>query len=340
MAGCIRIEEQRDRRGGKAGVGGMRRVGGDLVRLVQVVQPVPVDEAVLQAGGGYPATTAFEHDRASPSACFGVGQRGRRADRVERRARLVHRPRGPRPLQQGDAGEFVPNDRPAVAAVDPAPPRAKSSLLQSARRRACRSRHSRLEPRRASSDANASTAGAPRGPASPTMGCHHRLRAEVRGGSDADVLERAFRQLVPRAPSGPDRCTARRCRHQPPPARTRDERTPARSPRGCRRHSLAAHARRERTRRGASRARRSIVARRAIAGPPGAAAAESNAPRVGESCGDRRDHRIGVAHAQRGRLLRERAARRARRSSGRSSGRPAACADRARRTTRASRLDR
>ena len=78
---------------GKPGVRRVLRVGDHLVRLVQVVQPVAVDEAVLQPGARDAAAPAFEDERAAPAAGFGVGQRRRRA-----RAR-----RAPRPLRPSRA---------------------------------------------------------------------------------------------------------------------------------------------------------------------------------------------------------------------------------------------
>ena len=59
-----------------------------LVPLVQVVQPAPVDEAVLDADGRDAAPAGLEHDRAAPAAGFGVGQDQPRASQRPSRRRL------------------------------------------------------------------------------------------------------------------------------------------------------------------------------------------------------------------------------------------------------------
>ena len=112
----VLVEEQRQGRVWETAVVAVLGVGSHLVRLVQVVQPVTVDEAVLQADRGDAAPAALEDDRAAPPAGLGVGDDDARAARVERGGSFVHRAGRPRPLQQRDARQLFADDRPAVAA--------------------------------------------------------------------------------------------------------------------------------------------------------------------------------------------------------------------------------
>ena len=73
---------------------------------------------MLKSGEGNAATAGFESERPAPSARLGVGHRDARLQRIERRTRFVHRPGGPRELQQRDPGESLTHDRPAVAATN------------------------------------------------------------------------------------------------------------------------------------------------------------------------------------------------------------------------------
>jgi hypothetical protein len=114
----VRVEQQRAVRPREAAVRPAGRIRLHLVRLVQVVEPVPVDEPVLQPGRGNGAPPRLEHQRPSPAARLGVGQHDRRLERVERGAGFVHRARRPGPLEQRDAGQLLADERPAVAAAD------------------------------------------------------------------------------------------------------------------------------------------------------------------------------------------------------------------------------
>ena len=97
---------------GKPAIGGVCVRRHHLVGLVQVVQPVTIDEPVLQRRRGNRPPSRFEHQRAAPAAGLGVGDRRRRAkgDRAPRRLRPS---RGPtRELELRDACRAPP--RPAA----------------------------------------------------------------------------------------------------------------------------------------------------------------------------------------------------------------------------------
>ena len=89
VSGRVVIEEQRQGRSRKAGILRVDRGSGhELVRFVTVVQPVTIDEAVLQTREWNAASTALEREGATPAARFRVGDRDVRLDRVERGALL------------------------------------------------------------------------------------------------------------------------------------------------------------------------------------------------------------------------------------------------------------
>ena len=87
------VEEERQRGSREPGVGRVIRIGQHLVRFVPVVQPVAVDEAMLQARGRDSAPPALERQRPAPAAGFRVRQRDGGPERVERCAGFVHRAR-------------------------------------------------------------------------------------------------------------------------------------------------------------------------------------------------------------------------------------------------------
>ena len=117
VAGGVLVEDERQvgqREPGIPGAAGGRH----LVGLVEVVQPVAVDEAVLQAGERHAAPPRLERERASPSTRFGVGECRAGFQGVQRGPRFVHGARGPRELQERHPGKRVRQRAPAVAAVD------------------------------------------------------------------------------------------------------------------------------------------------------------------------------------------------------------------------------
>src|SRR4051812_44722539 len=96
----------------------MPGIGEHFVWLVPVVQPVTVNESVLQPDRRDTATSAFEDERAAPAAGLGVGQRHCGAKGIEGGRGFVHRTRGPRPLQQRNSSELVADDAPAVVTAN------------------------------------------------------------------------------------------------------------------------------------------------------------------------------------------------------------------------------
>ena len=143
MARRVLVEQQRRGRERKAGIGTVARDRALVSSgFVAVVQPVAVDEAVLQAGERDPAAPAFERERASPAAGFGVGDGDVRRDGLQCGRRFVHRARRPRKLQQRDAGELLADERPAVAAADDGVRPEFRAVPQQRAARACRSRNS------------------------------------------------------------------------------------------------------------------------------------------------------------------------------------------------------
>ena len=168
-----------------------------------------------------PAASRFEHQRAAPAAGLRVGDHARRSQDVERGRRFVHRPRRPRPLQQGDARELLAHDRPAVAAPDHGGAAERVAARERAKVRGP-IRHTRCASCSALHGAYRSTG--------TTASCDRRLqrrppppRAEVDRRSDADEGEAQGQPRGRRSLSGPARCTTRRCRPRRLTARRRDE---------------------------------------------------------------------------------------------------------------------
>src|SRR5436305_15132163 len=99
MLASVLIEEQRA--GGKRepavrGVA-VRRLG--LVGVVQVVEPMLIDEAVLKGDGGYAPPARLQHQRASPPSRLRVGEYNGGLETIERGSGLVHGADRPRELQ-------------------------------------------------------------------------------------------------------------------------------------------------------------------------------------------------------------------------------------------------
>ena len=94
------------------------RVGLHFVRLVPVVEPVAVDEAVLQSRERNAGAARLERERAAPAARFRIRDGYVGLQRSQRRGRFVHRTRRPRELEQRDACELLADERPAVDAAD------------------------------------------------------------------------------------------------------------------------------------------------------------------------------------------------------------------------------
>ena len=227
---------------GKPRSDGFARIGDRLVGLVAVVQPVAVDEPVLEAGQRNAAPAAFERNRPSPPARLGIGDRDLGSDRVERGRRFVHRAGRPGKLQQRDPRELLADERPAVAAVDhgmgaefgavpQAPARAVPIAIHRARagERGCRrialDRHDRRRRRERRSDPTSAARGS---------WCARRCRCSARRSARRSLRSRGARA----------RCTTRRCRPRRRTARRRCERRPP----------LCARSRCEPARRAASRA--------------------------------------------------------------------------------------
>ena len=68
------VVRERDRWSGKTAVRRIVRIGEHLVRIVAVVQPMSVDEAMLEAGERHATPATLERDGAPDSARFRVGQ--------------------------------------------------------------------------------------------------------------------------------------------------------------------------------------------------------------------------------------------------------------------------
>ena len=97
------IEEQRFVWRRDAAIGSERF---HFVAFVQVVQPVAIDEPVLDAYGCHAAAAGFEDKRAAPASGLGVGHHRVAVERVDGGAGFVHGARGPRPLHQSRAAQF------------------------------------------------------------------------------------------------------------------------------------------------------------------------------------------------------------------------------------------
>ena len=96
----------------------VERIRQHLVGFVSVVQPVPIDEAVLQSRERNAAAPALERQRASPAAGFRIRNDDIGRERIECGRRFVHGAHGPGKLQQGNARELMPDDRPAITAAN------------------------------------------------------------------------------------------------------------------------------------------------------------------------------------------------------------------------------
>jgi hypothetical protein len=112
------VVEQGQVRPGKADVGRVARRRLHLVGLVEVVQPVPVDEPVLETNEPDAAAARLEGERAAPSAGLGVGDHHAGAQGIQRGRRLVHAPRGPGQLEVRDAEQVVGNNGPRIVAAE------------------------------------------------------------------------------------------------------------------------------------------------------------------------------------------------------------------------------
>ena len=112
MLDGVRVEHERPVGSRKAAVVAGRL---HLVGLVQIVQPVPVDEAVLQTDRSDLAAARLEHERAAPAAGLRVGHDDRGRERVDRGAGFVHRADGPRPLQERGSLELGAKNGPEIA---------------------------------------------------------------------------------------------------------------------------------------------------------------------------------------------------------------------------------
>ena len=115
------IVRERDRWSRKTTVRRIVRIDDHLVRIVAIVQPVPVDEAMLEAGKRHGTPATLQRDGAADSSRFRVGQTRGGLPRVQDTRHLIHRAGSPRPLQPGDAEELFTDDRPAVAVPDHRP---------------------------------------------------------------------------------------------------------------------------------------------------------------------------------------------------------------------------
>jgi hypothetical protein len=112
------IKDQRPCREGKAVIGGVANVGQRFVALVPVVQPMAVDEAMLQADQRHTDPTGFEGEGASPAAGLRVGHRHLGFDRRQCRRRFLHGTRRPWELQQRHAAQLLAHQRPAIDAMN------------------------------------------------------------------------------------------------------------------------------------------------------------------------------------------------------------------------------
>ena len=228
----------------RVGSGNPRSAGfaGDahhLVRLVAVVQPVAVDESVLQADDRNRPAPRFEDQRPSPPAGFRVGDDGtrRRGDRAPRRLRPSREPTtetADRRCRRAPA-QPAPRDRNrrSIAAAR------RSSLARSARATSPRARHCASDGARSCQPAYASTgvSGRARAPGSANSRARSRQRRTlkfVRGPRPTRCRCRR-RRRVRAARAGPAPGTSHRS--AAPRARTRCGRKP-RPPRlaaACRR---------------------------------------------------------------------------------------------------------
>ena len=160
-----------------------------LVGLVQVVEPVAIDEAVLQPGARDAAAAAFEHDGAPPAARLGVGQRRRRA-----RARRAPRPLRPSPApttataaarcRRARSRTIGQQSQPAMIAA-----RRSSWLSHSARRIACRVRHTPIDGDDAVEPGERFDGRRVPGSAPPTTGCHQRRARKFDDGPTLTYLQ-------------------------------------------------------------------------------------------------------------------------------------------------------
>ena len=114
MLACELVKQQRAVRPREAAVGRIGRRRLHLVGLVQVVEPVAVNEAVLQRDCGNAPTAGLEHQRASPSAGLGIGDDHLRTQCLKGGSSLVHRARRPGKLQIGYAAQLLFDQRPQV----------------------------------------------------------------------------------------------------------------------------------------------------------------------------------------------------------------------------------
>ena len=113
LLGGIPVEDERPVGPGKSPVA---VEWSHLVRLVLVVQPVAVDEAVLDRRRGHAAPARLEHQRAAPAAGLRIRHDDAGLERVDCGAGLVHRARGPGPLHGRRVFQLAPEHRPEIAA--------------------------------------------------------------------------------------------------------------------------------------------------------------------------------------------------------------------------------
>src|SRR3954468_17032620 len=106
MRSRVVVEKQRANRSRESAVGRIDRMSSHLVVLMQIVEPRPVDESMLQANRGNTAAARFEHNRAAPSARFCIRYDHFGPQRVKSGARFVYRARRPGPLKKRNAGQF------------------------------------------------------------------------------------------------------------------------------------------------------------------------------------------------------------------------------------------